>query len=409
MLNFFKKKNFPLPVSAEELFLAIDIGTEYVKVAVYRLDGMEVEVIGYARRKQMESTMYAAYIVNLKEAKDTVDKCIGDAVLMAREVVSEDNFSLPKQAIIGIAGELVQGVTVVVNLERNAPDTPINQSEIDSIIAKLKKQTFESTKEEISQEIGLKPNQIDEIDTYINSVYVDGVRVLNPLGYVGSEMVYNMYSTFAPKLHINSVKQLAEQLNLSILKLVVEPYALSLALKDIRDKNASSILLDIGGGTTDVALVHNGDLAGTKMFAIGGRVFTKSIQKYLNLDFDQAEQIKLDYSNNKVDSERKREVSTIIGNSTKIWLDGVEIALSDFDDVTTFPAKFLVCGGGALLPDIQEGLISYPWQNYLPFPKHPKVDFIFPNHITKLTDKTRTATLPMDVTPLALARMHLEI
>lgn len=405
--NFFQKRKQSEAIESD-LYLAIDIGTEYVKVAAYRVRNLEIEIVGYSRKKQMESTMYAAYIVNLVEAKETVDKCIGEAVMMAKEMDPE-NFKLPVKAIVGIAGELVQGVTVVVNLERQSPKSPIDQAEIDSIISRLKKQTFENTKEEIAEEIGLKPSQIEEIDTYINSVYVDGVRVLNPIGYTGSEMVYHMYSTFAPKLHVNSVKQLVDQLNLKLIKLVVEPYALSLSLKGLRDKNSSAIVLDIGGGTTDLALVQNGDLVGTKMFAIGGRVFTKGIAKALNVSYEEAEEIKNDYSNGKSSLEQKREMSTAIGKTTEVWLDGVEIALSDFEDISTYPPKIMICGGGALLPDVQDGLISYPWQNYLEFPKYPKVDFIFPNHITKLTDKTRLATLPMDVTPLALARMHLEL
>jgi len=89
-------------------------------------------------------------------------------------------------------------------------------------------------------------------------------------------------------------------------------------------------------------------------------------------------------------------------------LTGVEIALESFQDVKEYPTQIYLCGGGALLPEIQEGLLTYPWLQTLNFKKFPKVNFIFPNSVSNIIDKTKSATLPMDVTPLALARMYLE-
>jgi len=272
---FFKRKKIKKE-KENEVCLAIDIGTEYVKSVLYIVKDGEISVIGYNRKAQKESSMYAAFIINLKDVVNVIDNSIGEAVAMAKQIYKED-LTLPKDVIIGIAGELVQGVSVVVNVDRDKPNIEITEKELSDVINKVKNQTFNNTKEEIAQEIGLKVNQIQEVNTYINSVYIDGLKVNNPLGYKGGELVYRVFSTFAPKIHIESINQIADKLNLKVKHLVVEPYALTLGLKNMRDPNSNAIIIDVGGGTTDVALVENGDIVGTKMFAIGGKVFSKRI------------------------------------------------------------------------------------------------------------------------------------
>ncbi len=406
---FFKKKKSQNLKSRSSIdsFLSVDIGTEYVKSVVYIIENGEIEVIGYSRAQQKESSMYAAFIINLKDVIDTVDKGIGKAISMAKETYSKE-FNLPDEIIVGIAGELVQGVTIMVNVDRDNPDNEISEKELENLLEKVKKHTFSNTKEEIAREIGLKSTQVEEVSTYVNSVYIDGVKVNNPIGYKGNELIYRVFSSFAPKIHLSSIEQVAKALNLKLSQIVVEPYALSLGLRGMRDLDSNAIIIDIGGGTTDVAVVQNGDIVGTKMFAVGGKVFTKRVQKELGVDYDEAEQVKMDYTKGDAASDVQKKLSKSFTNDIQTWLTGVEIALEEFEDVKEYPSNIYLCGGGALLPEIQEGLMTYPWLQTLNFKKFPKINFVFPNSVKNVIDRTKTATLPMDVTPLALARMSLE-
>ncbi len=404
----FNRKNVKVVAPVERSYLALDIGTVWIKTVLFIINSdNRVEVIGYNKKKQKDGSMYAAFIINLKEVTDTLDKSIGEAVSQAKEIYG-DNFEMPKKAFIGIAGELVQGVTVMVNAERNNEKEAINEKEMEKLIARVKKHTFEGTKEDIAEEIGIKTNQVAEIETYINSVYIDGVRVVNPLGYKGKELVYRVFSTFAPKIYLESLAQIVCELGIEEYKVVVEPYAISLSLKGLRTNNSSAIIIDIGGGTTDVAMVKNGDIIGTKMFAIGGNVFTKRIAQNFNLTIDEAEEKKLDYSNGKLGKNDSMELSKLFSHDVKVWLTGVELALEEFEDAGEFPTSIHLCGGGALLPEIQEGLITHPWLQLFNFKKFPKVNFIFPTNLVDIVDKTKSATMPTDVAALSLAHMVLE-
>lgn len=408
MFNFKpKKQNKPSKRADSTTKLAIDIGTEYIKTVVFTINDGKIEVIGYDRTKQEDASMSGAFIINIQSVVDAVDKSIGKAFTMA-ENTSKSTLDLPSNVILGIAGELVQGVTILVNVDRDNPEKIIDKKELENTIRKVRMQTFESTKEELALELGIQSRHIEEINSVINSVYIDGVKVTNAEGFKGSELVYRVFSTFAPKIHIDSIKTVSEKLNLNLDQIVVQPYALSLAMEKMRDKNSNAVFIDIGGGTTDIAVVQGGDIVGTRMYAIGGRMITRRIEEVFNISYQEAEDLKFSYTDNKLDEGRSQKISSSLKEDIQTWITGLQLSLEDFEDIDIYPSNFYLCGGGALLPDIQEALIEHPWLKVLPFNIFPSFTFFFPSKVKSVVDKTRKAILPMDVTPLALARMSLE-
>lgn len=394
-------------VEMGKTYLSLDIGTEFIKTALFRIGDNGIEIIGYDRAPQKQNAMRGALIVNLDEVIDLVDLSIGKTLYMAEELLGME-VEIPKGVVLGIAGELVKGVPIVVNVEREDPEKKITQDEVDEVVQQIKDQTFANAKEDIALDTGVKTSQIEEISTAVNSVYIDGIKVDSPRGFKGKNLVYRVFSTFAPKIHLESIKEVADALGLQIIKVVVEPYALSLAVENARDEKFSGIFIDVGGGTTDIALVEEGAIVGTKMFAFGGRVFTKRLQQDLELSYVTAEQKKIKYTNGGLSDFESKKVRQAIEKDIPIWLDGVEISLAEFDDVTNFPSQIYLCGGGTLLPEIQKKLLAHPWIQTLPFGKLPQVNYLMPNQVVQVIDRTRKATTQMDVTPLSLARMVLE-
>ena len=228
----------------------------------------------------------------------------------------------------------------------------------------------------IADEMGLNVNQVEEINTKVVSAYIDGVKLDSPLGFTGSKAQISIYTTFSPGIHLNSLKELASGLGLELLELVVEPYAIGRSLKESRKETFSGIIIDIGGGTTDVALVQKGTVMGTKMYAFGGQVFTKRLMHDFHISMSDT--------------------------------SGLPPSLSEFEDVKEYPDHMYFCGGGAHLPDIKAGLTAHPWLQVLPFKKYPKMSYIFPNQLEGIIDHTKKLIDLMDVAPAALALMALE-
>lgn len=405
-----KSKPKAVGVNNESTYLAIDIGTEFVKIALIRLNqNKEVEVIGYERTPQRQNSMRGAMITDIENVINSVDICIGNTIKNANEQFSDQEIPLPKGAIMGIGGELVKGVTIVVNYDREEPESKIDPSEIKEVLEQIREQAYVSAREELAVDAGIEPDQMVEISTSINSTEIDGVKVDNPIGFTGKKITYRIYGTFAPKIHIEALNAVADRLGLHVMSMVVTPYAVAVGVKNAKQQEFSGIFIDVGGGTTDIALVERGVIIGTNMFAFGGRIFTKRVELLKSLDYNAAEKLKLDYADNKLAKQEGKEIKQAFADDIRIWLDGVSLAMLDFEDVETFPPKFYLCGGGTMLPDIREGLIEYPWLQSLPFSQFPRVSFLLPNQINDVIDLTRSMVDPRDVTPAALARMILEL
>ena len=81
--------------------------------------------------------------------------------------------------------------------------------------------------------------------------------------------------------------------------------------------------MDIGGGTTDIAVVDDGGVEGTKMFNIGGRSFTHQIAEILGIDFDTAEQYKLSMKKpTKIPADAKEGIDLAVRRNLAVWLSG---------------------------------------------------------------------------------------
>ena len=171
----------------------------------------------------------------------------------------------------------------------------------------------------------------------------------------------------------------------------------------------NAIIMDVGGGTTDVAVVRNGGLEGTKIFAIGGRAFTKRIARELNIAHQEAEERKLSYSMGKAKKEDQESIKKILKDSVRVWLSGVSLVLKEFGDSEPLPPRILLCGGGSLLPEIEEALMQDKWTHDLAFAKHPAIAFIKPHDVQHVFDKTNTLHDPSDITSLALAHLGIEL
>lgn len=411
-LPFGKKNEQKAP--EDEVLLALDIGTSFVKAVIYQKQNNEVHVKGYAKVKQQVNAMRGAMVVNIQKVVSVCDLAIGEALAMADKIIGEErgeeNYEspVPSNVVLGIAGELVKGVAIIVNYERENPEEKITQDEVNEVVESVKEQAFTGVVSDIADEIGVDISNIVEINTSINSTYIDGIRVDNPEGFIGKEVSYRVFTIFAPSIHLNSLKEIASALQLEIDAIEVEPYAIAKAINTSRKQNFSGIIIDIGGGTTDIALIDNANIIGTKMFAFGGDVFTKRMEVDYNKDFPEAEKLKMDYSNMKLDETMTKKVKASFAKDIPVWVEGVEVSLSDFEDMKNYPADIFICGGGSELPDIKTGLIEYPWLQVLPFQKYPRTSHLYPNQLERLIDHTKKLVGPSDVAPVALALSTLE-
>jgi cell division protein FtsA len=275
----------------------------------------------------------------------------------------------PTQVVIGIAGELVKGFTTTHTQERKRPDQPISEAELQRLIDGVQREALSEAERSITWETGLAQVAL---------------------------------------VHLGALQSVAAALDLELLEVVAEPYAVARVLGVEQVRQAGAMFIDVGGGTTDIALVRQGGIEGTRMFALGGRAFTKSIADRLDLPFPRAEALKVDYARG-LPVEQHDEVARIVADDVAVWTAGVELVVEELSGGDLLPGRIYLCGGGSRLPEIQDALADGRFWKRLPFARPPEVTVMSPDQVEAITDATKLLVDQQDVTPLGLAYQAIDL
>src|SRR5207245_628734 len=220
-------------------------------------------------------------------------------------------------------------------------------------------------------ELGVPDVDVKLINSAITSVRIDGFPVNNPLDFQGKQMVVTAFNTFAPLTHIGALQTIASEPDLELVAAVAEPYAMARCVATDEVYDFGGIFVDIGGGTTDVALVRNGGIEGTRMFPIGGRVFTKKLATRFGISFTEAEAVKLPHSKGELPPEQVDKIHAVLARDAEVLVEGVAITLQELAKGDRLPTAIYLAGGGSALPAAKEQLRSFPLADKLRFGRTP--------------------------------------
>jgi cell division protein FtsA len=383
---------------------ALDVGTEFAKALVVALDerdGVLTGVVrGVGRQRQGLTHMQSGTVSDIDAVVANCRKALDEAEQMAG--------LRPGSAVIGIAGELVKGTTSVRTVHRDQAQAPLTQPELERIVQRAQSEALDEAEARIAWESGVERMEVRLVHAAIVEMKIDGYPVSNPIGFTGSQLELAVFNAFAPMVHLGALQSVAHRLGLQLLGVIAEPYAVATCMDPGELGDAGAVFVDIGGGTTDVALVRHGGIAGTKMLALGGRAFTKGLAERFGLSFTRAETLKLAASADELpESVPADSLQEALTEDAAVWRRGVELMISDLADGELLPARVYLCGGGAELPQVAEVLGQDDWWRRLPFARKPQVAALRPDEVAGLRDATAALATRQDVTPMALAHQAL--
>lgn len=383
---------------SDDYVVALDIGTEFVKALIAKNEGDHMEIIGAGRARQDVSDMHSGAIADISGVVRNCEKALAEA---------EDQAGFQaKRAVIGIAGELVKGVTHTIRYRRPQPDRSLDDAEMEFIIGKVQERAQVKAQRQIALETGNEDVEVKLVNSALVSIHIDGYKVSNPIGFQGRDVAVQIYTAFAPMVHIGALERVADELSLDLIAVAAEPFAVSRSvLGDDASSTFTAILVDVGGGTTDIAVVNDGGVEGTKMFGIGGRSFTRTIAADMDLSYQDAEKLKINIDNDQVKPSVKKELDEAVEKTLDVWIGGVELALSEFDSVDHLPNRILLCGGGASLEPLIEALGTREWYKELPFTKKPTVHLIKPEEVIGINDASGKVADHTFITAMGLLRV----
>lgn len=380
---------------------ALDVGTEFAKAIVFEIDAQgHATVRGVGRRRQGLAHMQSGTVADIAAVVDNCQVALQEAEEMA-------GFR-SRQVIVGIAGELVKGFTTAYSQERRRPDQQISAQELGRLIDSIQREALREADRTITWESGLPNVDIRLVHAAVTGATIDGYGVTNPVGFQGRHVRISIFNAFAPLVHLGALQTVAGKLDLELLAIVAEPYAVARCLDDEQVQQQGALFIDVGGGTTDIALVRQGGIEGTRMFALGGRAFTKSLADRLEMPFARAEELKVDFAKG-VKVERHDEVERIVADDVSVWAAGVELVLEEFGKNGLLPGRVYLCGGGSRLPQIATALRHADFARRLPFARPPQVEPLRPSQVGNISDATGLLLDVQDVPPLGLAHQALEM
>src|SRR2546421_11671162 len=398
-------EDHPFPSGGDDqrqLFTALDIGTAFAKAIIVEVRDDQATVLGVGRHQQSYAHMSDGIVTDISGVIANCNEALIKAEKSAGGVVAPS-------AVIGIAGELVKGSSITVNKQRQQPTKPITPEELETLITGAQQKLLKNAKDRIAAETGYQNIEVRLTNAAVISVRIDGQTVSNPIGFRGRHFTLTLFSAFAPLMQLGALETVAQGLDLTLVTIVAEPYALARCLSTNAGADSGAIFIDIGGGTTDIALVRQGGIEETRMFALGGRTFTRRVATSKGISIREAEKLKLLYSNGSIKGNERDELQAILAPECQTWMDTVELLIEELSKGELLPPAIYLVGGGSSLPDLHQALESFPWAERLPFARSPVIQTVEPEMVASIVDPGDLLKTAQDITPMALAYQAIEL
>lgn len=384
-------------------FTALDLGTDMVKALVVRRDGRQGRVLGVGREPQEPSAMSGGAIADIESVINAANRA-----LEAAEDMAGIN-PPPGQAVVGVAGELVKGFCSAAAYPRTRPETKIREGEIRSLLTLLQKKALKEAQQMLEVERSYGELDARLVHSAVTGVRIDGYPVANPIGFQGHNLEVTVFNTFAPLAHISAIETVVVELDLELVAAVAQPYAIARACAVEQVYEEGGIFVDVGGGTTDVALMRDGGIEGTRMFNLGGRSFTRRLSTTLGITLEQAEAKKLRHSERLLPADEDRRVSALMAADAEVLVRGLVLCLDELSRGERLPPNVFLCGGGSLLPEVVAEIERGEWTKSLPFVRAPRTRLLMPADVVSLQDTTGLLNSPRDIGPMGLANHALRL
>lgn len=355
-----------------QIIQAVDIGTTKIAAIVAKKSANnKVEILGIGSAPSYG--VRRADVQNILKTVEAIKTAVAEA-----ELQSGISF---KEVYVGVAGSHVKALQHRGILMRSNYHDIIDQRDLD----KLKEDMYK---------LALPPGDTI-VEVLAQEYIVDGEPgVIDPIGMPGSRIEGNFHVITGSSIAISNIKRCIEEAGLKVKDVIMQPLASAAAVLTEEEKQAGVALVDIGGGTTDVAIFIEGVIGHTAVIPFGGEIVTEDIKKGCNIMKGTAERLKIKHGSAIAEQSCINEVITIQGIESRTskeisMMNLAHIIQARMEDILGFVSNeigvsglqnrllggLVLTGGGSKLKHIRQlteymtGLetrIGHPDQNLAP-------------------------------------------
>lgn len=339
---------------------AIDIGTTKIVSVIGRKDeNGKIEILGMGQSPS--KGVRRGVVQNIEDAVNSINT----AVEIAKEK-SEIDFD---EVYVGIAGQHIKSIRSGGQKYISAKDNVIKQEDVDGLI-----QDMHNIPVGAGEEV---------LHVLPQNFSVDGECDAKPVGMFGRLLEGSFHIVIGQIDSANNLRKCVKRVGLEVIDLILEPLASAHAVLTDEEKELGVALVDIGGGTTDVAVYYEGKIIHTAVIPFGGNVITRDIKTAFAILESEAEKLKILHGSALSDNISENDFYTVAGIngrppkeiSLKSLSYVIQSRMSEIIGAVQFQidnsgygdkmgAGIVVTGGGALLNNLPQ-LISYETGYYI--------------------------------------------
>ncbi|HEX3080563.1 MAG TPA: cell division protein FtsA, partial [Puia sp.] len=258
----------------QPIIVGLDIGTTKIAAIAGRKNEYgKLEILGFGRANS--NGVKHGQVLNIDETIKAIRMALDNCY------ASNPNLNI-SEVYVGIAGHHIKSLQTRGDIVRQSTENEITQKEIDQLVADQYK-TYIPAGDQI---IDVIPQEF-AVDNFQN--------IISPIGYGGVKVGANFHIITGDKNAIKNISRAVEKSGLQTKDLVLQPLASAAAVMGQEDLEAGVAIVDIGGGTTDLAVFYEGILKHTAVIPFGGENITNDIKTGLGVLKTQAEQMKVQF------------------------------------------------------------------------------------------------------------------
>jgi cell division protein FtsA len=271
--------------------VGLDIGTTKIVALVgQKNEYNKVEILGLGKSKSLG--VHRGVVNNITQTIQSIQQAVEDANSNSGSQISD--------VVVGIAGQHIRSIQHSDYITRENPESVIDEGDIQRLIQQVYK-------------LVMLPGE--EIIHVLPQEYkVDGQgEIKEPIGMHGGRLEANFHVVVGQVSSIKNIGRCIKSAGLTMAKITLEPLASSEAVLSFEEKEAGVALIDIGGGTTDLAIFKDGIIRHTAVIPFGGNVITEDIKEGCSIIEKQAELLKIKFGSAWPGENRDTEIVSIPG------------------------------------------------------------------------------------------------
>lgn len=347
--KFFDEYKGERSMNEQELLFAMDIGTRSVVGIVGQHDGSKFNILGYEVEEHKERAMYDGQVHDI----ELVAKAAGSVKQRLEEKLGVQL----KHVAIAAAGRSLK--THKVFLERKVDQSVEIENEV---ISSMEIEAIQKAQMEIEQIQHNDGHQYYCVGYAVVNFYLNGSIIGNLQGHKANTIGVEVLATFLPKIVVDGLYSVVSRIDLEVSSLTLEPIAaMNVSIQNnLRLLNIA--LVDIGAGTSDIALTKSGTVFAFAMVPVAGDEITEKLAETYLLDFEAAEKVKISLS-----KKNKIKFKDIMGNSMQLESQDIMTAINPAveqlakeicDRIIEYngkaPSAVFLVGGGSQIPGLNE-------------------------------------------------------